>query len=480
MDRFFAAIADRLENLPLVTGELQPHAVGCYSVHRPVKLGVRRAEHRLEQARIGQRLDPAPEADTARRLEQAWRRVCFHHFHDTLGGTCLPSAFRQVEAQLGEALATGDELLHHGFRRWLAALPADRRQRIALYNASDQPFAGYVSFDPWLERRRWQAGWRLLDEHDEPVAYQTMAPEAVVSAGLITRLLFHQRLEPGATRVLRIDMASDEEASPMGRAEVCGDRLSNDRRVAVDLGLPGSMRLDGRAHALPHLALIEDDTDTWSHGIDRYAEGPVISPQWHRPAVLDTGPLMASLLQQGKVGVSPLLSEFRVYGGEPWVEWRLRVTWVQRHQVLKLVWSPSARIASRVDGIPGGYLKRDLDGVERPLRDWTLLELVDGQRLGIVCPEIFGVDVTPLRVRLTLLRSPLLAHHEGGVPEFGRGVPADQGLHELHLRFVSDDGLEPAALDQHAWGLHRPPVIADLTRGMGRWDAAGREDDAAR
>ena len=41
--RFFRAIADDTAKLPLVTGELQHHAIGCYTVHRGIKTRVRRA-----------------------------------------------------------------------------------------------------------------------------------------------------------------------------------------------------------------------------------------------------------------------------------------------------------------------------------------------------------------------------------------------------------------------------------------------------
>jgi len=35
--------------------------------------------------------------------------MLFHHFHDTLGGTCTPSAYRS-SAQLGEALSLATKL----------------------------------------------------------------------------------------------------------------------------------------------------------------------------------------------------------------------------------------------------------------------------------------------------------------------------------------------------------------------------------
>ncbi len=142
--RFFDAIEAQELSLETVTGELQHHAIGCYTVTRSVKTGVRGAEHRLRQAELVAASDPG--ADGAQeRINEGWRQVCFNHFHDTLGGTCIPSAYPQIEDQLGSAKATADEIIQFGFRRRAAGLPDDARQRLVLLNASDSPFRGYVT-----------------------------------------------------------------------------------------------------------------------------------------------------------------------------------------------------------------------------------------------------------------------------------------------------------------------------------------------
>src|SRR3546814_7820275 len=46
---FFDAVADHVMDFPVVTGELQYHAVGCYSATRRIKTAVRDAEHRSEE-----------------------------------------------------------------------------------------------------------------------------------------------------------------------------------------------------------------------------------------------------------------------------------------------------------------------------------------------------------------------------------------------------------------------------------------------
>ena len=107
-----------------------------------------------------------------------------------------------------------------------------------------------------------------------------------------------------------------------------------------------------------------------------------------------------------------------------------------------------------------------MNGRESPLRDRTIVELQDGNRLGIVCPEVFALDATTQRVRLTLIRSPIMAHHAPHGGTTGRETIADQGTHTFALRLLYGKDVTSAELDAIALSRQRPLIYADLTRGM--------------
>jgi hypothetical protein len=175
---------------------------------------------------------------------------------------------------------------------------------------------------------------------------------------------------------------------------------------------------------------------------------------------------MESIIQHGRIGKSRLTAEYRVYAGMPHVELLFRVHWVERQKMLKLTLDFPSAAAGRFDGIMDGEVERPMDGRECPLRDRTIVELENGNRLGVICPHVFALDATASRLRLTLLRSSIMAHHVPHAGTTGREVIADQGTQKFRLRFVYGRDVASAAVDAAALMMQRPLIYADLTRGM--------------
>ncbi len=179
--------------------------------------------------------------------------------------------------------------------------------------------------------------------------------------------------------------------------------------------------------------------------------------------MLHDGPLMAALYRTGRIGRSDLRAEWRVYHDMPFVELRLVVHWAERQKLLKLVWPLGGGAATRTDGIPGGSLERANDGREYPVQDWTLCG-----NAGVVCPDAYALDALPRRLRLTLLRSPFITHHDPAGITRPDAACTDQGVHAFRFRFYLGEAASPERLEADALALNRPPLSAALTRGMKR------------
>jgi alpha-mannosidase len=459
-ERYFKAIARQVPNLPLVTGELQMHAIGCYSVHRPVKVGVRRGENILAQAQRALELaSPAERREAAPKLKGAWEQVLFNTFHDTLGGSCIATANRYSEEQLAFAATIGERVLSRTFRRRAHALRPDRRQRFAIANYSGVPFSDWIEHEPWLEWTSWKPDWCLLDEKGRVVPTQVIEAEPLMPDS--TRVLFPLEVEPGKLRVVRVArLPKGRKPALKGAAPSFRLTLTRGRAVLKATGAP--------AFAVPDLELIEDKSDTWSHGLDRFS-GPLRArPRWEKPEKVEDGLLRCTWRLHGTIAGSAVCADWRRYRSCDWWEVRLRVNWCEQHKLLRLSWDPGAAILSRNDGIPGRGLDRESDGKERPTRDRSLLRLKGGRTAGAVFPDVFSMSGDAERLRLTLLRSSPLAHHDPKIlpPKLPHANWADRGDHVFTMRFHPAGRVTAAVLDAEALLLQQKPVVADLTRGM--------------
>ncbi len=459
--RFFAAIASQIPSLPLVTGELQQHAVGCYAISRKLKTELRHAENKL-----GVIERELPKTQYAPLLDRSWSTLCFHHFHDTLGGTCLPSAYNQIQAEVGGVHAVAEDILRRHVIDIAQKLPPDRRQRIVIWNSGKEKFSGYVEHEPWLDWTSWSPERRLEDTAGNGIPYQLVHSEAVVNG--MTRLVFPCAIEPGGVFVAVFDPWQGKEVRPAKAekvVEVQDRRISNDCGTVVDMANDAAWRIGGVEFPRPILALIPDKTDTWSHAIAHY--GKDFSPGKTEESVIeDKGPLMASAIEYGTLGTSRYEAEWRVYAGEAAIHLNLYIEWSQRHELLKLICNLPGACQYREDGVPGHVLRREPDGRELPLRDLTRVHLKDGKVVGVACPDTFALDGDEKQIRLTLLRSPLMAHHDPAPAVTPRRRYTDRGEHCFRFVFTAGQRASVENLEKLAEQMWVPPLATDLTRGM--------------
>jgi len=324
-------------------------------------------------------------------------------------------------------------------------------------NASAEPFDGYIEAEPW---RDWRSDtFDLVDEKGNVVPSQRMQHEA----GFVgtPRVLFPLAMNPREIRQIRLVERTPKPVT--GTAKTDGTGIRN-RAVSCD----GIHARFAAGTITPHLDITEDGTDTWSHGIDRYPEGPVVgSPRWQSPCIPDVGPLMAALLSEGTLGSGTVHSEWRVYDKMAYADLTLRIHWSERRKLLKLrIPFETEAAAERIDGTMDGVTPRPNNGREVPVQKCTLVTFKSGIKLGIVMPDVFAMDATATRLRLTLLRSPIMAHHEPHRGHTPRETYSDHGLHEFRFRFFLSRTVTLPLLFRHAAMMTSPPLLGDVTLGM--------------
>ena len=355
--RFFAAVRDVA--VPELIGELQYHAIGCYSAGSSLKALNRRAESVLYQAETAAALAfrETGAAYPGATFAALWQMVLFNQFHDTLGGSSIESACDNAIHAYGAAIDGAERELNaavrhlaRGVRR--AANPRD--PQFLLMNFNDADWDGILEMQPWMdfETARPHA---LLDEDAQAVPFQEIDTEATMEG--IQRIALRVRVPAFGYRLLRY-VAEERDDMPDGKVG------RGERRVLTDpfVVQTGGWRLEvdpasGAIHTLinrrsgaalftgpAHLGIVVDDpSDTWSHGLDRF---PVAGVEMRCSAValVEQGPVRHAVEICATHGDSRLRTTVILpEDADLPVELRVALDWRQQHQLLRLAYPIGAK-----------------------------------------------------------------------------------------------------------------------------------------
>jgi alpha-mannosidase len=468
---------------PEVTGELQHHAPGCYSVSAWVKAANDHAEAALLDAEsidlIAARLAGRPSRQPE--LSRAWEELLLCQFHDILAGTASSRAYPLIAARFGHVETVADQVttnalyqLAHRVDTSLA--PGSLVERHwSFWKGDEGRGVPFLVHNPlaWPVRQpviATRPADLVLDSEGSPVEHQPVASGEVTLFSSHT--LFVAELAPLGYEVFWLQ-GGDRKASTKPAAATAPGIESDRLRAEVDeaTGTVVSLRETASGRELLgaggiRLELRKDTSDTWSHGLVSYDE-EVIPGDFDGFELVENGPVRWTIRLRFSFGGSTVIEDLSLVKGMPFAEVRLRANWSAPRAVLKLVlpWrlGPSMRTTA---GAAYGFAEREPTGAEEPVLGWLDSYRADEDYgIALTTGHLHGYDATPEGVRVTVLRNPLAADHGGAWGE-GAGeefATTDTGQHQALIR------IHPHAGDWRAAGLAaradeqaRPPlVIAD-------------------
>ena len=477
--RFFQAVEAHRDCAPVVVGELQHHAIGCYSVCAGLKRVVRRAE--LDAADAAHFAGDDASLPDQPILDEAWRAICFNQFHDILPGSSVRTAMAVAEAEVGYAQTLLDRLLYRELRRQFGVTsgPDVKGHRIHVVNRCETPWSGLAEFEAWTDFRPWHH--RLETPEGAQVPGQLTRPEQLcIDPGDDNgpRLLVPLDLEPGEHRILRIVDAPEDPAVEES-ARFSGAALDNGL-IRVMFGQPGILAIrdvaTGREllDAPLGLVCIEDTSDTWSHTITRYTGGIRSTAAFDGPSLVEDGPLRTTVRLAGQIGGSLAQLLVSVTAGQAVVRVRLRTNYQERFSVLKACVRPPGGISHRADRVSGGWVRRACDGAEYPVCHALLINGAGVDPLGLVLPDSFAVDVDAHEARPTLIRNSVNALHNckgrelDTIPRLDEYFGTDEGPQEVRFAVVCGAVASQAGLENLLNVAQRPPFMWDDFVGQSR------------
>ena len=462
-ETYFKDMLSSGKEIPVVRGDLQHHASGCYSAHSETKASNRRAELRVlaaeKFASLAQVLTGLPYP--AARLREAWEKVLFNHFHDVMGGCSVPEAYDDIREFYGQSLTVSAEVLN------LSA------QKISWSVDTSVPGGSPLSRDK---------DWVLWEKDDlgapvvvfNPLSWEVTAP---VRINRKLKAVTDNEGTPLALQYVRSSRTVQNEEWDtlfIGRVPAMGYRLFwlfRDRELPTAVDFPASVPMDGalenhllrveidpctgcigrildkrsgtEALSAPASALVMDEAacDTWAHGILSFREeiGRFSGAQLR---TLESGPLRARLRVTSRYGDSLLRQDFMLHAGSVVIEVQARLDWRETHKMLKLAFP--AKIIDPVAAweIPYGFIERPADGEEEPGQQWidATGKAPQGGAYGLALLNTgkYSSDIKGGELRMTVARGALFADHGG--PRDGLCEYLDQGVQEFRYGVLPHSG----------------------------------------
>jgi alpha-mannosidase len=464
---FFAAVENSpaMAKLPVVKGELQHHARGCYSAHGEGKYQNRRAERSLGQAETISAVAALSIAHDYPRdaYAESWWKVLFCQFHDMMAGTSQYSDYQDVRDSLGFACEVAQTTK-------VEALEALARQVDTRSVAEGAVFA----FNPLPWPRK-----TLLEFHtdDDPTKDPTGNSK-----------ITHLKSQSGAATPIQWRPA-DNMAQFLPRLSAwvdlpaCGYQVfelaHGDVPEAIPLksfitpsevgfGISSLKTTDGTELLAAPIGLVvmSDTSDTWAHGISQFRQ-EMGRPKLYSSSVVETGPLTRVTRHRARWQDSDIVLDIAQFAGLDFVELHFVIDWREHEQILKLE-IPTALTAAQVRAkVPGAAITRTPNGEEEPYQDWVA---VSGRRgngdytLALINNSTYSYDCLDGLLRTILIRSaPFARHNPSKVPHNDTNAWQDQGRQERRFWLMGHAGsFDELNLDRMAQEVQTPAeYIAD-------------------
>ncbi len=462
-DIFFEKLASRRLEFPVVKDDLQHHASGCYSALSWIKKSNRNLEHLLldgeKMAVLGNYIKG--KSYPQEEITSSWQILLFTQFHDILAGTSIREAYEEVKAMHGAV----EEAMNKTIVYTTQSIAGDINTRgegepILVFNTA--LFERNVPVEIELP---WRGGeLAILDEDKGPISTQISKPSAVTTGGR-HKVSFVAELPPYGYRTYRA-VSSTPSIEHEHTLCVGEDVLENDwLYLEIDRETGYVKRLYDKEHKKEVLkgssaiaVVIDDPSDTWSHGVfsfknemGRFSDA--------RVKLIENGPVKGTIRVESRYNNSLLIQDFTLYRELRYIEVKVTVDWHERLKMLKLRFPVNIENPQATYQIPYGFIIRPGDGEEEPGGEW--IDVGDSNYgLSLINNAKYSYDVDGNVLSLTVLRSPVYAHHiprELDPSEDYKYI--DQGEQEFtYLLYPHSGDWKSSDVVKLAESLNSPPV----------------------
>ncbi len=488
---YFKAVERKSNPLPVHCHELNAVFTGCYTTQSRIKMANRIGEARLNEAEALQAMDNVLGGGTnsPRRLDGAWQRLIFNHFHDILPGSGTVETREYALGRFQELMANAVTTATAAERHMMSRMNTegidfdtendDRAEGagVGYFQSEDAAFRM-----PSAERGRGKVRALTLfnptpwprDEYSEVVVWDYPLPlhlcEIVSTDGgslpfaeigkgasywnhKYQRILVHAPLAPYgySTVILRPIHADGHAAVRLFTAEHT-DEAINDEPIVLENELiravvdPHTFELNELYDKRSGAALIDGATAYFRlaeenpvYNMSAWRIGPIMkSENLNQTHSARRGRIVrcddyTSFSYTIEFGSSELTCEMRLTDNSDLIEYNLTVDWHELPEKQKFIPqlafmlpNVTSQTGNALYEIPYGRILRPQIAHDVVSLSFIGLPRCDGSDIGIVCDTKYGFRYEDGCASLTLIRS---AYHPDPYPE--------RGIHHIRIGLVA-------------------------------------------
>jgi alpha-mannosidase len=459
-------------SLPVVKGELQHHARGCYSANGEGKYLNRRAERSLVQSETISLVAnlSANRAYPGEEFSEAWWKVLFCQFHDMMAGTSLYSDYQDVRDSVGYACEVAQTSKVEALETMAKRVDLSHLEEGAVFLFNPLPWRRtalveyYTGSNPSGHNRITHLASK--DGVKVPVQWR---PSASMTPTWFPRIHAWVELPPCGYKVFELAHGDGPNAAPFKDFVTISES---------GFGISSLKAEDGTELLLAPIGLvaISDTSDTWAHGINEFRH-EMGRPTLISSAVVEDGPVTRITRHRARWQSSEIILDIAQFAGMDFVELHFVIDWHEHEQILKLE-IPTALANPRVFAkVPGEVLERSVNGEEEPYQDWIGVQGKfnnEDYTVALVNNSTYSYDCLNGLFRTVLIRSaPFARHNPNQVPYNDNNAWQDQGRQERRFWLMCGRGsYQELALDRRAEELQTPAeyVMDSAHPGTEAWE----------
>ncbi len=464
-DKYFAEMRSKQNlNLPVVKDDLQHHAVGCYTTDSSIKKGNRHSESALVTAEkitaVGRYAWGA--AYPSDQFTNAWKRVLFLQFHDSLAGTSLPEHSEAARNGHGHAIdvASTESMMAVQKLEWQIPSNDPESQYLIVFN----PHSWEVNPDIEYDMNDMQGATSLQNGSGVELLHQWNPGSTETSR---KRILFNTTVPPLGYTQIKISKGNPLLVKSSLKAE---NNVIENAYFRIAFSKDGSASVFDKENNHDLLGpkgfravVINDPSDTWSHDVKTFAdEVGTFSDAVIK--ITENGPVRTVVRVTTSYGASKLVIDWILSSVTGKIEARVSLDWHEHLRMLKFSFPVNVDSPVATYETPYGHIKRATNGYEDPGQRWID---VTGQKdtktfgLSVINDAKYGYSVNGSDMRVSVVRSSPFAHHVPKVLDPAvEHIWMDQGIQTFKMILVPHSGeLNESLAARTAEELMAPPSV---------------------